>query len=283
MKQVDPAFRAWLDSNPTIVRHGLVEIRTVPGGTYCYSNGDISIEWGGRMWVANGPLLERDTATHRLGIEVSELRLTARARQGDRIGSIPLVQAARSGLLDDAAVTWWDALFAPGEIVPRGVVHQFEGKVGDAEVTRHSLEIQVLSFLHQLNIEIPRGRFQPQCLRTLYDPGCGVNRSSWTRALQANADSSRLVVMSNLAEPDHQFAGGTLTGTTGGNVGVSRTVRGFSGGTFSLMTSLPVDVAPGDRFDGCPGCNRSMERCTSFDNLRRFRGMPFVPQPEASL
>ncbi|WP_167760011.1 DUF2163 domain-containing protein [Paraburkholderia pallida] len=283
MKNSDPAFKTWLDSNPPMVRHGLTEFHTAAGQSYFYTDGDVDTVWNGQVYTADGPLIERDSITRKLGIEVAEARLTIWARPADQVGYLSFVRAVKSGLLDDALVIIRDALFAIGEYAPRGTVHLFEGKAGEMEAGRFSVDMQVLSYLHQLNTRIPRGRFQPQCLRTLYDHGCGVDRAAWTRSLVAVAGSTRLSVRSTLDAPDNQFASGTLTGASGTNTGAARTVRSSASGVFELMTAMPADVSPGEVFTACPGCNRSMERCRSFNNSARFRGTPFVPQPEATV
>lgn len=283
MIQIDPAEKAWLDSDSPRVYQTLVEIYTMNGNSYYYSDGDIDLAWQGRVYSANGPMIERDSVTRKLGIEVSESQVTFRCRVDHEIDFLPFVQAARVGQLDSARIVLREVAFAPGEYTPRVVVHLFEGQTGELDIGRYTVQMQVLSYLIQLNTQIPRGSYQPQCLWTLYDGGCRVNRSAWTRNVVAQAGSSRLSVLLDQAMPDGQYAGGTITGINGGNEGISRTVRMTSGNTVDLMIRLPADVLPGDLFALAPTCNRSMARCQQFGNLARYRGTPFVPQPEASV
>ncbi|WP_321914821.1 DUF2163 domain-containing protein [Paraburkholderia sp. J11-2] len=263
--------------------HTLVEVYLASGSAYFWSDGDVDAVWNGRTYSASGPEIERDTITRKLGIEVGESTITFRAGPEIELESMPFVQAARLGLFDSARIILRDAVFALGETTPRVVVHLFEGQTGELDVGRYSVQTQILSYLVQLNVQIPRGAFQPQCLWTLYDQGCRVDRSKWMVQGAAQGGSARLAVVMDRALVDGQYAGGTLTGISGANIGVSRTIRANAGSTVSLMIALPADVVPGDRFTLLPTCNRTIARCKSFGNIARYRGTPFVPQPEASV
>lgn len=283
MIQIDDDARAWLESDTPRVWCTLVEIYTAGGSTYRYSDGDVDLTWQDHVYSAGGPLVERGRVTRKLGIEVSESNLTFRCRPEHEVEFMPFVQAARAGLLDGAQVVLRDAAMAPGDTTPRAVVHLFEGQAGELDVRRYSVEMQVQSYLVVLNTQIPRGTYQPQCLWTLYDEGCRVQRAAWTRNAVAQAGSTRLSVALDAPLPGGHYAAGTLTGTSGANAGVSRTVRSNAGSTVDLMIRLPADVVPGDGFVLVPGCNRTMARCRAFGNIARFRATPFVPQPEAGI
>lgn len=283
MIQTDPATRAWLGSDAPRVLHTLVEMYTASNGNYFYTDGDIDTVWNGNTYTADGPVIERDQITQKLGIEVGETSLTFHARPEQTVGFLPFVQAARIGQLDGATIIIRQAVFALGDYAPRVVVHLFEGQTGELNVGRFSVEAQVQSYLIQLNTQIPQARFQPQCLWTLYHGGCRVNRAQWARNVTAAAGSNRLSVRLDQGQPDSQFAGGTLAGQTGANAGVIRSIRANSGNVLDLMTQLPADVLPGDAFIIAPTCNRSMDRCKQYANLPRYRGTPYVPQPEASI
>jgi uncharacterized phage protein (TIGR02218 family) len=283
MIQIDADARTWLESDTPKVWATLIEIYAVSGNAYFFSDGDVDLIWQGRTYSASGPVIERDTITRKLGIEVGEANVTFRCRPDHELEFMPFVQAARVGLLDGARIVLRDAAMAPGQAVPRVVVHLFEGPGGELDVRRYSVEVQIQSFLIQLNTKIPRGSYQPQCLWTLYSEGCQISRAAWTREVTAQAGSGRLLLTIDAALTDGQYAAGTVRGLSGANEGIARTVRANSGNTIDLMIRLPDDVLPGDRFAILPSCNRTMARCAHFDNLARFRGTPYVPQPEAGI
>lgn len=77
---------------------------------------------------------------------------------------------------------------------------------------------------------------------------------------------------------------GVVTITSGVMAGVSRNILGSTGGALTLVTGLPQIPATGVAISVVPGCDKLQTTCQQkFNNLVRFGGMPYVPQPEAAI
>jgi uncharacterized phage protein (TIGR02218 family) len=81
------------------------------------------------------------------------------------------------------------------------------------------------------------------------------------------------------------YAQGRIVFTSGANAGIARAVKSNdAAGNFNLISPLPAMPAPGDAFTAYKGCDLTMGTCSGrFNNLGRFKGTPFVPQPETAL
>jgi hypothetical protein len=84
------------------------------------------------------------------------------------------------------------------------------------------------------------------------------------------------------------FGLGKFTFTSGILNGLSRTVQICDLTTGAAVMYGPFPSAPnfGDSFIMRMGCNKSFtdsNGCPKFSNQLRFRGFPFVPQPETAI
>ena len=64
-----------------------------------------------------------------------------------------------------------------------------------------------------------------------------------------------------------------------------RTIKTWAGNTVNLLKPLPALALPnhGDSITLVAGCDTTMTTCQSkFNNLRHFRGQPYVPVPETA-
>ena len=81
---------------------------------------------------------------------------------------------------------------------------------------------------------------------------------------------------------------GTIEFTSGVNNGITRTVKSYTKGEFGALSSISLAVplvtacSYLDTFNIYPGCNKSLNVCTTkFANTDNFRAEPFVPAPES--
>jgi uncharacterized phage protein (TIGR02218 family) len=74
-----------------------------------------------------------------------------------------------------------------------------------------------------------------------------------------------------------------VTFTSGGNTGVSATIKLADATGLILTYPLPALPALGDSFTAFQGCDHTLSTCRSkFANEANFRGFPFAPTPEAA-
>lgn len=75
---------------------------------------------------------------------------------------------------------------------------------------------------------------------------------------------------------------GHITFLTGDNAGRRRTVRAWnnSNGEIIVQKAFPYTIDVGDTFTAVEGCDRTAAACTARDNIKNFRGLPFITNLE---
>lgn len=270
--------------NAQLVLVDLYTITTAGGLTLRYTNAQTPVTVNG-VTYGIGPIIRRSRTRLTTGIEVDTLDLTLQADSSVTVNGVPLLHfIARNGL--DGARLVLDRGFSAGigqSIV--GTLELFSGRLSaPSGVTGLEARLIVRSDAELLSVKVPRNVYQAACLNTLYDPACGVNRATYTATGTAisTTDSTRRVFSHSLGGAAGTYDLGVVTFTSGGNAGVSRTVRSHTSGTLTLMAPLPVAVAVGDAFSISAGCDKRQATCSGrFNNLGRFRGTPYIPRPES--
>ncbi len=194
------------------------------------------------------------------------------AKQAERLRGL---NAARLIRRDRAFLTAWDAS-------PIGVVTLFTRRLASIdEVGRTGATLTVASDLTPLDIDLPRNVWQPTCNHTLYDTGCRLVRQAYASAgAIGDGASTTFIPWAGASEPLTQ---GTVTFTSGGNAGVSATIKLADAAGLILTYPLPALPARGDGFSAYQGCDHTLATCRSnFANEANFRGFAFVPTPEAA-
>lgn len=249
-----------------------------------YCSSDIVAVVGARTFSPAGPLLKRGRTRTVIGVEVDTLELQVSASAAHTINGVPWLQAIANGVFDGARVEL-ERAFAPSpEEAFAGSVYLFSGQVADSEVTTLSARLTVASDLQRLNIQMPRNLYQPGCLHSLYDTGCGVSKAGLASPTTIASGSTRSTLNCGLTQADGYFTLGEMVCTDGPNAGVRRTIKAYSTGVVGLSYPLPYAPTVGDSFTAYPGCDKRLTTCqTKFSNQARFRAFPFVPVPEAAL
>jgi uncharacterized phage protein (TIGR02218 family) len=257
---------------------------TLAGGTVArYTSADVDIPWNSSTFSSKGPVLSRSKIRCVIGVEVDTLDLEVTAQSQHLLGGAPWLSVCRSGGLDGARVKLERAFMSAWGQAPAGTIWLFEGRVADLEVGRTTAKIQIKSDLDLLNVQMPRNLYQPGCLHTLYDAGCTAIKASFGTATTATSGSTAGLVKCGLGQVDDYFTLGTITFTSGVNVGVSRSVKKYTTGALQLMRPLLNPPGIGDTFTAYAGCDKSTTTCQNrFSNLPNFRGFPFVPAPETA-
>jgi hypothetical protein len=217
----------------------------------------------------------------------------------DTIGSVPFLEAVRSGALAAADFQVDRAYFAsvptwpmpPGGAAPLATLTIFAGLVAEVDTTDIAAVLTVNDYLSLADKDLPRNFFQGMCRHMLFDAGCNangnMNRAAFAVSGVAGAGSSPLLILApGLATPagSKTYALGTLQMTSGRNAGIWRQIVMWDGGAMlSLRIPLPYAVAPGDTFVAYPGCRKTVKDCTAFGNLPQFGGQRKIPAPEVTV
>jgi hypothetical protein len=261
-----------------------------------------SINAGAERSFTLGPRFGRSKVTTRIGIEPTELNIEIYAGADDLVGSLPFGEAVRLGLFDGATVEL-DRLFAPPQPsgsgaldTSLGVLLWFYGRVAECEVGRSTIAVRVKSLLNLLAVQqMPRRLYQASCGHVFGDAMCGYDRSAGENAagaptgvggvtIGAQSGSTQAQIVTTFSpSPATAYDQGTMTCLTGANTGASRTISSLAGGVVYQLQPWLSPVAVGDTFQLLPGCDHTTTSCDStFQNLARFGGFPYIPPPEAA-
>jgi uncharacterized phage protein (TIGR02218 family) len=283
MRPASAALIALLNGSEEFIMADLYTFTLVGGSVLRYSAAPTELQAAGYLFSL-GPKFERSKTKVVIGTQVDELEVRVYPEPTDLIGDLPFMEAAWQGQLD-GAVLQLERAFMPsyGDTSP-GTVVLFAGRISDIDCSRNGIELKCRSHLELLNIQIPRRLWQASCTHVFGGPMCRFDRESLSNTFSAGAGSTQTVI-TNAPSSVRPFALGTITGITGLNAGLSRTIVTFvSGTTVTVKLAFLFPVAIGDQFHLLPGCDRTLATCTNvFNNAANFGGFPFIPTPETAV
>lgn len=172
----------------------------------------------------------------------------------------------------------------------------FYGRVAESDVGRSRIAIKVKSLMNLLAIQqMPRRLYGAACGHVFGDAMCGYDRAGGRNALgtatgigavavTAGAGSTQAAIATGFGpSPPTAYDQGTITATSGANLGASRTIAYLAGGTAHLLKPFLSPIAVGDAFQLLPGCDHTVATCNaSLRNLARYGGFPYIPPPETA-
>ena len=315
MKTTDPNLLAFLETNRQFFQADLFDFAMVDGTHLYLTSANVSIDYGGNLYLATGPFMERSKLRQSRGTSVDSLVLTCYASQAIAVneiitggwlitpayqdpgylmgnetstplfGGLALQEALLQGALDGAYVTMSRLIFAswnnPTQFSP---IILFYGRVADISSIGYSkIQIQVKSFLELLDMYYPWQLYQAPCSWSLYDANCQVNPAGFilAGAVAASPGNTALSFLTNLTQADGWFTLGKIQMTSGACAPQIRSIKNHAGNTITLMVPfVGGPPAAGDSFQAWAGCDRQMGTCASkFNNLANFGGQPFIPAP----
>lgn len=284
MKSASAPLIALMDGGRDFVMADLWTITLSGGATLRYSGADKAISWSGQAYRL-GPILQRSQISEKIRLEVATLTLTITAGANDQINGVPLLQFIKNRGLDGANIRLERAFMPDWNAPVTGTIIRFAGRVKAVEeIAGNAARLSIASWASLLNVKMPADLYQAACRNALYDTRCGLTKTSFGASSTVSGSPTRMSFASGLSATHDDYALGTVTFTSGPNSGISRTIRGNVGGSFTLVRPLPAAPGVGNAFTVYPGCNRTSARCSArFNNLARFRGEEFVPQPETAL
>jgi uncharacterized phage protein (TIGR02218 family) len=162
----------------------------------------------------------------------------------------------------------------------------FVGEVRDITVSTLTATINVVSLAYKFDMPLPKNSYSPSCSNTLFDSKCTASKAAFTVAKTVTATSTNFKVYTDniIGASPARWENGTITFTSGVNIGITRTIKIASGPTptiFTVSNPFPLPPSISDTFTVTAGCDKSMSVCDGrFGNLANFRGFPYVPNPE---
>lgn len=283
---IDPGLVAWMVAadREAGFRHDLLSIRPRGGAVLRWTSGDRSVmTTDGRVFQV-GPGIERGKLRMAAGLQVDDMDLSLLVDDTVMMGGLPALTFAERGGLDGADVQLeWAYFDTDGTFMGR--MTRFTGMTGPAEFEMGRIDLLVRSEISRLNISVPQEVYQPSCHNQVFDPRCGLNPAAFLVSGEVTAvGTGRQALMqltTDLVQADGYFDIGLLEFTSGVNNGLLRTVKRYASGVCEFALPLQQEPSIGDTFTVLPGCNRTLPICvTRFNNRGRFRGTPFIPDPE---
>ena len=192
-------------------------------------------------------------------------------------GTVTADEDLLNGLWDYARITFFEVNYND---LAAGVNYLREGILGEVRAGRVTFEAELLGLSQAYQQTIGR-LVLPGCDAEFGDARCGVNKAIWTvTGTVTSATSARHFTDSSRAEAAGHFTNGSITWTSGANVGLSMEVKtSDTGGVIALVLPMRSSILVGDAYSMVAGCQkRYTEDCDAkFGNWARFRGFPHLP------
>ena len=287
MKAASERLKRLLIESHTFYIADLYKITLTDGMVLRYTSADIALIVGDERYT---PLaIERDGTTQTNDISVDEMHLTITVDPSERLDrETTILQAIVAGRFADAELELY-RLFSPEPftifmecIDSDYALLWWLGRLNIESAGGITIEATVASMTELLNVKFPTHLYYPPCIYTLGDQSCSVNLDKF-RQKGTSTGGTRSVIQSELTLGNGYLAQGSITFTAGRNAGVTRTIRTDTAGDISVVMPFYYPPAVGDTFCVLPACDKSMKCCKErFNNLKRFRGYPFIPVPETA-
>jgi uncharacterized phage protein (TIGR02218 family) len=274
LRTLPAGLREHLDSGTTTLCH-CWKIATVGGDIMGFTDHDRDLVFDGVTFEAQAGFNASEIESS-LGLSIDNLDASG-ALSSERLSEARL----KAGDLDNAAVEVWRVNWQ--DVSQRILLRK--GHLGEVTHGGLGFTAEVRGLAHLLNQ--PKGRvFQFGCDAVLGDARCGVNLE--TAAFRSagsviSAEENRWLIVAGLdTYEDNWFARGTLSWTTGANMGRLAEVKFHrQSGTqvlVELWQEMPEPVAAGDGFLIRAGCDKQLSTCQAkFGNVVNYRGFPHIP------
>lgn len=195
-----------------------------------------------------------------------------------------------SGLWDEATFELFKVNYAD---LSEDIWPLRKGWLGEITVSGETFSVEARPLKSAYRRGIGRA-ITPGCMvRRLGDAECKIDLGPFTHSLivtsvRSSEPNSRFSHTADIQD-EHYFRYGTVTWTSGNNVGTEQEVRNYDDGPdpgrqFELLVDTPYVIEVGDEFDAIIGCDRRKDTCINvFDNLVNFRGFPDVPGLDSAI
>lgn len=276
----------FLQQNTAFKMADLYTITLKNGTVLRYTSWDSALTVSGNTFLTGPPNFKRTAVEEKIGLDVTSIELDITASITDLLPgtSTPFLQTIAMGFFDGASFRI-DRLFMDSSGTQIGTVIRFSGFVGPAdEIGRSHAKLTVNSGTQLLQMNLPAAVMQPNCIHTLFDAGCTLNKASFAEANTVQAGSTVNKLISLSAKVDSYYNNGQITFTSGSNNGLTKAVKQYFSQQFFFNSPLPFAPNAGDTFTAYPGDDKTQATCTSkFSNLANFGGYPFIPTPETAI
>lgn len=291
MRNASGALSALLTGQSQFYVADLLTLIQANGNIVRLTNADVDVtavsqvDGASHVFASGGVQFSRTATKCIVGLQVDTMTVVLMADPLlHTLGGVPWPAAAAQGALDEARIVVERVFSANWGDTSAGTLIRFSGRVGQVVPSRATITLSVNSDLELLRASMPRNTYQPGCVHTLFDSGCGLVRATYAVSGTAIAGSTLNALNLTDAHATGYFDLGTVKFTSGLNNGLTYTVKSWTTGGV-LVPARPFANVPqvGDTVTLSPGCDKLAGTCSGkFSNLARFRGYPNVPSPETA-
>lgn len=284
MRSASTALISALLARQPLYSADLFTISLIDGTTLRWTSADFDITYGGEVWSARGPMIDRTAWATKNTTEVPEMTIEI-GSTGLDFGSINLKRAAHDGLFDGAYLLLQRAFMPSFGDTTLGLVTLFGGRFGAIEITALSIKATCTASNVLMAQNLPRRAYQARCTHTLYDAGCTLSAAAFTdHYVVLSANRIAINWFGSAVNPPSRYLFGTMRVTSGIAAGEALTVSSAATNGVAFGYPLLNIPAPGDSFSLTWGCDKSMATCqNTFANLLNFGGFPYIPAPSIGI
>ena len=149
---------------------------------------------------------------------------------------------------------------------PTIVQYVFSGLIDEPSYTGGEFSCKIKSRLPE--IECPNRNFRLACNSAFGDAECGMSLAKETLTVQS--------VSSNIIKLDKKYASNYWKDGVISVSGESRLITDSDGNTVTVNVNFVQDIT-GHSADLQRGCNKTVDRCRQYGNMRHYSGFPAIP------
>ena len=281
MKVASDALINLLHTQDKFYMADLYKITLTNGNVIRWTSADIDLTVGTEVYESFA--IKRDKIKSTIGIEVDELSVEIYCDGSETVLGFKLLPALINGTFSNAILELY-RIFLPtwmSQVNTDYILLSFIGILDIDEVTGSNAKLKAKSMTNLLNISLPRNKYMPSCLNTLYDTTCALSKANFSETLTVLEGSTRSIIKFSSSKTAGYYNLGTMTFLNGANTNVSRGIREHTVGQLKL--SYPLDATPiaGNNFEVYAGCDKCQSTCINkFHNISNIRAYPWIPNPE---
>lgn len=288
MKAIPAALQAHYESGATCMADAIL-IQREDGQLFGFTGHDKPLVMNLAPWASASWDLAAETAFEfdaSQGLDVSTIVTTA----GFNVDNLDLTTLDDGTLFDRDDVLagrWRNAKFRifryrwdVATTIEDDVETLIRGTFGEITLGDTTITIELRGIAQKL--QQPVGIVSQQTCRARYgEQGLGkcnkdVSAESFALTVTAVADKQTFTA-SGATQGDDYFGEGIVTWDTGNNAGVAQKVRAFTGGEFTLVLPMVLNIQVGDTFTALRGCRKRLSDCVGRSNAVNFQGEPHRP------
>lgn len=272
MKNLNPVLLAHYAGARTQLAEGVLCVRT-DGAVFGFTSHDQStVIEGITLQAAEGLKPSASHNTDDLAVNTMDVTVLLHVSTETEIAA---------GIWDNSVVTVFEYIWAdPPTVLDDHVLIKRYGTLGDLHRQKGVLQAALKGLTQRLAVRTGR-QYSPGCPWRLGSGECTVDLTPWTHTgsvTGVGSDPTREFMDSTSTQSDGYYNEGWLTLTSGVNAGLTREIRAWSSGQFSLYFPFFFPLQGGETYTAVHGDDKTKTTCKDvFNNYVNFGGFPDLP------